>query len=254
MHRSFKILGTSGWRSGPGCKELRRVDARTEGAYGSFDVYQTQPSDSPSRSIGSDPRSSRYFVAIALAMLATCGCARNPGVSVIRLVDHREPGKTERFRESFSEAWYRIDDHGNIDLVLRRSGGRHNGDDASLTQLVHVRTIWRPVPGRTVSNRTQINATITYFLVSGRTGTAYDGAGSVFFRKKRDGRLVGAIEHAQLNQTRRLASSSPLFARAEVSGEFTAIEDPQRVIRLVNEMNQLFGPPAHWPRTTIPTK
>lgn len=179
-----------------------------------------------------------------------CGCAPRSTVSVVRLVDHREAGKTERFRESFHEAWYRLDDHGNIDLVLRRPGRPRDGMDGSLTQLIHIRSIWRPIPGRTVADRTQINGTITYYIVSGRSGTAYDGAGSVFFKRMRGGRLIGAIEHAKLRPTRHLVSSSPLFARAEISGEFTAVHDPRRVIQLVNEMNALFGPP---PPTFHPT-
>ena len=178
---------------------------------------------------------------IAFAVLAAGGCAQRPVVSVIRLVDHREPGSTERLRESFQEAWYNLDRHGNVDLVLRRSS--RPGVENALTQLVHIRSVWRPIPGRTVTHRTQINGTITYYLVSGRTGTAYDGAGSVFFKEKRGGRLIGAIELAKLRPTRHLASSSPPFARAEISGEFVAVHDPRRVIQLVNEMNRLFGPP-----------
>ena len=194
------------------------------------------------------------MLGILLAFGAVGGCAPRSTVSVVRLVDHYKPGKTERFHESFQEAWYKFDDHGNIDLVLRRSGRARGGIDGSLTQLVHIRSIWHPIPGRTVADRTQINGTITYYLVSGRTGTAYDGAGSVFFERERDGRLTGAIEHAKLHQTRHLASSSPLFTRAEISGEFTAIEDPRRVIQLVHEMNRLFGPaPAYQPRV-IPTE
>lgn len=188
-------------------------------------------------------RDARIVAGITLALLAAGGCTQRPVISVIRLVDHRAPGSTERLRETFQEAWYNLDRHGNVDLVLRRSSHPGAGAENALTQVVHIRSVWRPIPGRTVTHRTQINGTITYYLVSGRTGTAYDGAGSVFFKEKRGGRLIGAIEHAKLHPTRHLASSSPLFTRAEISGEFAAVHDPRRVIQLVNEMNRLFGPP-----------
>ncbi len=199
-------------------------------------------------------REARIVVGIALAVFAAGGCAQRPVVSVIRLVDHRAPGSTERFRETFQEAWYNLDRHGNVDLVLRRLSHPGAGAESTLTQLVHIRSVWRPIPGRTVTHRTQINGTITYYLVSGRTGTAYDGAGSIFFKEKRGGRLIGAIEHAKLRPTRHLASSSPLFARAEISGEFAAVHDPRRVIQLVNEMNRLFGPPPAYQPTPAPAR
>ena len=189
---------------------------------------------------------------LALAFLGVGGCTKVSTVSVIRVVDHREGGASERFIESFNEAWYDLDEHGNVDLVLRRSARPHEGTNSPLNQIVHIRSVWRSVPGRTPSQRTQINGTITYYLVSGRTGTAYDGAGSIFFKEKR-GRLIGAIELAKLRPTRHLISSSPLFARAEVSGEFTAVRDRRRVVQLVNDMNRLFGPaPAYRPAMRSP--
>lgn len=182
-----------------------------------------------------------FLFSLALAFITVGGCTKSANVSVIRIIDHRHPGATERFRESFQEAWYDLDEHGNVDIVLRRSARPHEDTHSPLDQVVHIRSVWRSIPGRTPAQRTQINGTITYYLVSGRTGTAYDGAGSVFFREKR-GRLVGAIELAKLRPTRHLVSSSPLFARAEISGEFTALRNRRRVVQLVNEMNQLFGP------------
>ena len=185
---------------------------------------------------------------MAITLLAVAGCAPVSSVSVVQLVDHRQAGKTERFRESFKEAWYRLDNHGNIDLVLRRSGGPRDGLDGSLTQLVHIRSIWRPIPGRTVADRTQINGTITYYILSGRVGSAYDGAGSVFYWKKKDGTLFGTVDRALVRPTRRLGDYQPLFVQAELSGEFVALPDSRRVVELLNKMNGLFGlPPSFQP-------
>ena len=169
------------------------------------------------------------------------GCTRRPQVSAFRIVDYLASGETTRYRESFSEAWYTLDSHGNVDLVLRRTGGE-TGSGQPLTQLVHIHSVWRPVPGRTITGRTQINGTVTYYLLSGRVGTAYDGAGSVFFTKNKDGKLYGTLEWAIVSPTRRLGAESPLFTRAELTGEFVAESDPRRVIQLTNEMNRLFGP------------
>lgn len=168
--------------------------------------------------------------------------------TTFQVIDHREPGDARTYSETFDEAYFDLDPHGNVDLVLRRGGDANPGE--SITQVIHIKSFWRSIPGETVAHRSQINATVVYHIVVGRTGATFEGAGSVFFRhdRKKDV-LTGSLDLAFLRPTRELVAGNPLFRRAELSGEFRAARNPRRVVRIINDMNQLFGlkPP---PRTT----
>jgi len=168
------------------------------------------------------------------------------------IVDHRDPSQARRYRETFDEAYYDLADDGNINLVLRRRAPVEKGAKAELTQVIHIRSFWRSVPGQTVAERTQINSCVSYMIVSGEAGATFEGAGSVFFEHDWYGSaLSGTLDHAMLKPQRRLATGSEVFARAELSGNFHAERDARQVARLVNEMNRMFGPlPAYQPPTT----
>ena len=136
-----------------------------------------------------------------------------------------------------------LDEHGNVDLVLRRSTAGQTNTNRVITQVVHIRSFWRSIPGETVAHRTQINGLITYCIISGRGGATFEGAGSVFFKQKRRGNtLSGTLDLASLQPKRQLVSDSPVFKRAELTGTFRATHDPRRVVRIINDMNRLFGP------------
>ncbi len=185
--------------------------------------------------------------AVAIGSATLLGCSQRKPVSMFQIVDYREPGTTERYRESFDDAYYKLDDHGNLDLVLRRTTPGGGEPEDTLTQVLHIHSVWRSIPGRTVSHRTQLNATVTYCLVNGRIGTAYEGTGSVQFQRARDGGLTGTLDRALLRPRRRLVADRPLFARAVMTGQFHATHDPRRVVQLINQMNSLFGPPPQQP-------
>ena len=95
-----------------------------------------------------------------------------------------------------------------------------------------------------MAERTQINATVSYSIVSGQIGAQFEGAGSVFIKENRAGdTLEGALELALLKPKHRLGGGD-IFTLAELSGEFRAIRNRRRVVRIVNDTNRLFrGPP-----------
>jgi hypothetical protein len=184
---------------------------------------------------------------VALGLLATAGTGCSVRTSTFEIVDYREPGEAKRYRETFDEAYYTLDEHGNVDIVLRRLSPRETEPGQGITQVIHIRSVWRSIPGDTVAHRTQINATVSYHILSGRVGATFEGAGSVFFTdNRRTDRLVGTLDLATLRPKRRLVAGSPLFRRAELAGEFCAARNPRRVVRIINEMNRRFGPlPPH---------
>lgn len=198
---------------------------------------------------GSDLRlsSAKYGGWLLLAMICLSGCGLKPRTNVLTVVDRQTSGDEKRYYEKFDEAYYDLDGVGNVDLVLRRS--RPSGDrlDQRIEQVVHVRSVWASVPGRTVANSTQINGRITYAILSGDAGSTFEGAGSVFFRKtKQWGNevLVGHLERTYLKAKRSLTSEPAIFDQAEVSGEFRAVRDGRRVRQIVNDLNREFGAEA----------
>jgi hypothetical protein len=187
-------------------------------------------------------------------LVALAGCA--PRDSTLRIVDHRSSGGAEVYAETFADGVYERLPDGNVTIVLHRREVQHG--QAPLEQTVVVRSVWRPILGTTVAERTQVNATISYFLVQGDIGASFEGGGSVFFDEDvRKGTLTGTIEHASLEPIRRLGRGGALLTNAELSGRFRARRDPRFVVRLLNDAERAFGPlPPYQPpsqdRPTVP--
>ncbi len=179
-------------------------------------------------------------LSLCLFFLAPSGCSVRS--SAFQIVDYRDAGDAKRYQETFDEAYYDLDDHGNVNIVLRRAGAGRRGEQ-DITQIIRIRSVWRSVPGRTASHRTQINSTVSYFVTGGRIGDTFEGAGAVFFTQNRGKNiLTGTLDHSVLRPKRQLAPGEPLFARAELSGTFRATRDRRQVVRIVNEADRLFGP------------
>ncbi len=177
---------------------------------------------------------------LLLLVLAATGCSAR--TSTFEIVDYRGPGEVRRFHETFDEAYYSLDGQGNVDIVLLRSTPSRSIPPHNVTQVIHIRTVWRSIPGATVAHATQINGRINYHIVSGSRGATFEGAGSVFYKlNRRADMLTGTLDLSVLRPKRRLAAGSALFKRAELTGKFHARHDPRRTIRIINEMACMFG-------------
>jgi hypothetical protein len=182
----------------------------------------------------------------AAVVAAASGCSAY--ASTFEIVDYRQAGSAERYRETFDEGYFDIDEHGNVDIVLRRAAPTSDRASQTITQIVHIKSVWRSIPGTTVAHRTQLNGTISYHILSGQTGASFEGAGSIFFDlgMGKDS-LSGTLGLAVLHPKRRLAADPLLFRQAELKWHFRASRDPRRVVRIVNEMNRLFRQPPNRP-------
>ncbi len=201
-------------------------------------------------------------IAAALALAGGCGIK----TTELRIVDYRDPGGAAVYTETFDEAYYHMDETGNVDVVLRREQPGLDGREQTITQIIHLRSVWRSIPGRTVAATTQINGTVSYLITNGQVGAAFGGAGSIFYREDRTHTvLTGKLERAYLTPQNHVASDprvgrvapdprvgrsrQPLFTRAVLSGQFRAIRDPRRVRRILNETELLLGPITRLPPT-----
>jgi hypothetical protein len=185
----------------------------------------------------------RTALVAATPLLTTLLGACTIQQSRLDVIDFAEDGSTNHYVESFDEAYYDIDDNGNLDLILRRANAGRMADELDLTQVVHIRSIWRSIPGQTIAHDDQINATINYAIMASSTGHTFEGAGSVFFRvSKRKGVLTGELGRAVVKPSRQTSPTRPLFSRAALSGSFRAIYDPKQVKLIKNELRRIFGP------------
>lgn len=183
-----------------------------------------------------------WILAIMLSSALAVGCSTR--ATTFEITDYRDVGDARRYSETFDEAYYTLDERGNVDIVLRRATvPGDTGAGQAITQVIHIRSVWRSIPGATVAHRTQINATVSYHILSGRIGATFEGAGSVFYQRVRKSDVIrGTLDLATLRPKRRLTAGTTLFRQAEIVGKFEAKEDPRRVIQIMNEMNRLFGP------------
>jgi len=176
-------------------------------------------------------------------MLVCAGCSAP--ATTFEIVNYREPGRVERLHEVFDEAFYDVDEGGNVDIILRRETADRNDPSAKIVQIVHLKTFWRSIAGRTVAHRTQLNGTVHYCIWSGELVATFEGVGSLFCDiDKRSNDLSGALELARLKPARQDTQGEPLFERAELSGTFSAKRDSRRVVGAINEIARAFPPVA----------
>ncbi len=179
--------------------------------------------------------------ALLITVILLAGCSAR--TSTFQITDYREGAQAKRYRETMDEAYYDFDAQGNVDIVLRRCAPGRAVPQKDITQVIHIRTVWRSIPGDTVAERTQINGTVSSHIVHGRVGATFEGAGSVFYTlNRRKETLSGSLGQALLRPRRRLGAGSEIFTRAELMGEFHATRDHRRVVRIINDMGRLFGP------------
>jgi hypothetical protein len=181
-----------------------------------------------------------FCVLLVPVLLHTIGCA--PDLSTFQITDHRPGEPAEEYREEFDEGYYDLSPDGNVDVVLRRVSSSTVERGRRITQIIHLRTFWRSIPGRTVANETQLNGTVRYMIRLGRSAAMFEGAGSLFFSESDSENMIeGSLDHALLSPTRRLASAPEVFQHAELRGRFRAEHNPRFVTRIIHEMERTFG-------------
>ncbi len=183
----------------------------------------------------------RLAIIPGLVWCVLSGCAAPQ--SVFTIEDRSANVQPRVYETVFDESWFDFDRQGNLELVLRRIDDSIPGSLASTEQVVYVRSVWEPIPGRTFSESSQINGMVTYSILCGRTGATYEGAGSIFFYLD-DAKetLTGTLEQAALKPRRKRTADSVLFEQVSLTGKFHAKRDRRQVVRAANNIARIFGP------------
>ena len=193
----------------------------------------------------------RLALAIVTSVILT-GCA--PRTNLFEVVNYRDSGETERFQQPFDACYYTVHADGNLEIVARRHSRALGEQREDVTQVIHIRTLFRAVPGRTHVERSMINASVTYAIIGGAGGACYEGGGFLTGAEKEgDTVLIGELEDSKLHPGRSVGDVPSVFDRAVLVGEFTAKRDRGKVISMLNELDRLFGPrPRYEPPPSTP--
>ncbi len=183
----------------------------------------------------------RVLIRAAAALLLLGGC-RGP-ITELRVRSFGpDSGPTDLF-EQFDEGVFSRDARGNLDLVFHSVRPSRQDPSQVIRQTRHVNAFWVPMPGRTFVESTQCNATICYMIGTGPVSISYEGAGFVTFSINRfTGAMTGRIESGQLAPVRRVGQVKDLLGQAQISGQFRAREDKNRVLALLGELRRELGP------------
>lgn len=195
------------------------------------------------------PRTARQLSGSILPLLCVAaflisGC--QPRSTRIRIQDFLHSEGPRSLYQEFDEAYYQLDAAGSLQLVLRRQVPSQAIPTENITQVILVKTFWRPIPGRTYAESTMINAKLTYLIQSGRACRAYQGNGFVSFTEHRKGQtLSGRIESANLKPTGEMGHPPHPFGKAQLEGTFRAILKPRRATAILTDLTrtmQKLGP------------
>lgn len=184
-----------------------------------------------------------WVLALFAGALGGVSACSHQAANWFDVIDYRAGGGDTHYRETFTEGFFDLDASGNLDLILSRAKIDPDDPAGHITQVIHIRTFWRSIPGVTVAERTQINAEVAYYIISGEVGQSFEGAGSVFFSVNRSGdTITGSLDLARLKPTRQLIAADDLFERVDLSGTFVATKNRRRVRDEIHDMARRFGP------------
>ncbi len=224
---------------------LQAVEATQLDAPGGADYH------TPMASLNRSGAAILWTRAILVSMAILLPACRSH-VTRFEVIDYSPEAEPLHYFQEFDECYYRVDGEGNIDIVARRRGSPTNREDDGPVQVVHLRSIFRPVPGLTPVERTMTNATVSYIILDRGDGVSFDGAGFLLCKIHRNGReLTATLEESTLQPMRHMGAGPQVFQRPRVTGRIHAQLDPRRTHRILNETRHLLGPVADTiPRAT----
>ena len=163
----------------------------------------------------------------------------------IHLTTYDEAGREQHHYADFNRVVFLVNPSGLLELGMRVEQPSKTDPTQTITQLIHIREVWKPVPGMTAIESTQINVQVRYAILTPPTGVRYDGAGFVYAKISKDGKnATGKIESGRLAPSHRMADAVLPFGVARFSGPFRAVKNEGEVIEIARQLELLFSKPA----------
>jgi hypothetical protein len=198
----------------------------------------------PDRS-GSARPIARYLTTVLLWALAisTIGCQAEP--MRVLLTTYDNTGEPVVHYADFQHAAYHRNAEGLLHIALYGSQPSSLDPTQMIQQVVYIREIWNPRPGKTFANQSQINTVVQYAILTPPTGVRYDGTAFVMCDGGEDGDdLEGEIESGNLSPSARMGEVGMPFGHARIEGWIEAEENEAAVMQAIQQMESLFKTPA----------
>ncbi len=185
----------------------------------------------------------RCSVVLTALLAVLAGCSSQ--ATRLYLTTYDEAGRAQHHYADFNRVAFLVNPSGLLELGMRVEQPSKADPTQTITQLIHVKEVWKPQPGRTAVESSQINVELRYAILTPPTGVRYDGAGFVFAKVAKDGKTVtGDIESGRLAPAYRMADAALPFGPARVKGTFRAVNNPSEVIEITRQLDLLFGKQA----------
>ena len=171
------------------------------------------------------------------------GCHSAP-YNRVEVTDFRIDSPPQLHYEDFNESFYRINEGGLVDLVLRKQSRSAADQTQKIVQILLVRSFWKPSPGITFAHGSMINANLCYAMFRGNSGISYEGGGFFEYTPARKNEVItGKLEGGDLQPLRQFGSDLSVFEWAAIEGRFRARRDDRRATRIINQIDHLLGQP-----------
>jgi hypothetical protein len=191
-------------------------------------------------------RAKRSFGALlAILFLASlCGCAKK--VAQLRIYPTQGlPGA-----QKFPRAFIGTNELGDSEIVLVSEGNQQTRKQGkilyptavgSVKQIVHIRILWKPLPGTRADQPTATNATINWYVRSNMPDQEsdrldYSGAGFVSIYPNKTGAHV-VVKNANLALRNQSGDMTDAFGKPLILGSFDVIRNDGVVKDVVASLN-----------------
>ncbi len=168
-------------------------------------------------------------------MIVMSGCQSK--YNRMRIVNYKIPDNPETIIQDFKEAYFYQGLRDNYYIVLKNTEPMTRENKRILKQILYARILWKPIPGRTYAESSQINARVEYLITvvdstdkpvvkqGSYLTLRYVGTGFICFSLNRKGDVMtGTMEQVLLQPTEQ-SDKYPL-GRFILSGKFRAIKNP----------------------------
>src|SRR5437870_428676 len=179
---------------------------------------------------------------LAIAIAFASGCASRNRVPRVEFTTYDENGDCETRLAHFSRAAYRASPGGLLAIVMEGESPSSIDPTQTIRQIVYVKTLWYPQPGRTYVEATQMDATMMYAVLTPPTGVRYDGSAMLTYKWNSTGKEIRArIESGTLAPAYRMGEAIEPFGPSRFLGEATVYEDPGQVVKTLQFLKTQFS-------------
>ncbi len=179
----------------------------------------------------------------AIGCVLAVGC-QTPRTSRLDFTLFESEGQENRHYADFNDAFYRVSAGSTLEIVLRATKPSSIDPTQTITQVLYLKTYWRPIPGTTAVEATQINARVQYAVLTPPTGVRYDGGAFISYKiDKKSGVLTGKIESGTLSPKFRMGDAVEPFGAARFTGHIRATEKSRDVVSTLQMLESQFSRP-----------